>query len=384
MGFFKGLIRVVEFDPLLTVEERKQQAAEEAAEATAEAAARAAEAAAEAAEAAEAAAAAAAADAQGEEEGKEGSGGAAVQQQPRRPSYHTVVTSSTRRFAPAADDFIEFPDGTSGVGGIVGGGGGNGRGSNAGAELDEEDPYDYNSLLGKPRSFKVRLYCLRGKGLAAMDMGWGGRPGKSDPYLKVRCGKALHDGRKDKIDDSVDPDFYTCIELDAELPGAPLVVDVMDHDDFTSDDLIGRTVIDLEDRWFDVQGWQAEGAALKSDEPGNVSSGYIDNPCIYFPRFLCELLTDLRIKWHPFYVLFLDTLGGEAGGATAALLPRAAAAAGAPRVLGGHHGAPRGRRLPARRHRAAAAAALRGARCCVEGQGRGLYGLHHQHERHGE
>ena len=42
MGFFKGLIRVVEFDPLLTVEERKQQAAEEAAEATAEAAARAA------------------------------------------------------------------------------------------------------------------------------------------------------------------------------------------------------------------------------------------------------------------------------------------------------------------------------------------------------
>ena len=47
--------------------------------------------------------------------------------------------------------------------------------------------------------------------------------------------------------------------------------DVMDYDDFTSDDLIGRTVIDLEDRWFDSFGWQQEGAALQCDEPGKVS-----------------------------------------------------------------------------------------------------------------
>ena len=86
------------------------------------------------------------------------------------------------------------------------------------------DPYDFNSLLGKPRPYKVRLYVLRGKGLAAMDVGWGGRPGKSDPYLKATIGKNKYDGRKLRIEDSVDPDFYTCIELDAELPGAPLVV----------------------------------------------------------------------------------------------------------------------------------------------------------------
>ena len=57
-----------------------------------------------------------------------------------------------------------------------------------------------------------------------MDVGWGGRPGKSDPYLKATIGKNKYDGRKLRIEDSVDPDFYTCIELDAELPGAPLVV----------------------------------------------------------------------------------------------------------------------------------------------------------------
>ena len=32
-------------------------------------------------------------------------------------------------------------------------------------------------------------------------------------------------------------------------------VDLMDFDDITGDELIGRTVIDLEDRWFD-QRWQ--------------------------------------------------------------------------------------------------------------------------------
>ncbi len=77
---------------------------------------------------------------------------------------------------------------------------------------------------------KVRLYALRGVGLTAMDMGWGGRPGKSDPYIRAHIGKAKFDDRARYIEDSVDPDFFRCIELDAELPGAPLVVEVMDYD----------------------------------------------------------------------------------------------------------------------------------------------------------
>lgn len=76
----------------------------------------------------------------------------------------------------------------------------------------------------------MRLYALRGVGLTAMDMGWGGRPGKSDPYIRAKIGKAVVDDRARYIEDSVDPDFFRCIELDAELPGAPLVVEVMDYD----------------------------------------------------------------------------------------------------------------------------------------------------------
>ena len=61
-------------------------------------------------------------------------------------------------------------------------------------------------------------------------------------------------------------DFFKCIELDCELPGAPLVVEVMDCDDWSADDLIGRTVIDLEDRWFDAS-WQGLGEETLVAEP---------------------------------------------------------------------------------------------------------------------
>jgi hypothetical protein len=116
---------------------------------------------------------------------------------------------------------------------------------------DEEPLFDLHNLL-KPQNYKIRLYVLRGIGLTPMDEGWGGRPGKSDPYLKVTLGKEKFDDRENKIDDVTDVDFYKAIELNAELPGASrMVINCMDHDDIGSDDLIGRTVIDLEDRLFD-------------------------------------------------------------------------------------------------------------------------------------
>ena len=49
--------------------------------------------------------------------------------------------------------------------------------------------FDLNALL-RPQGTKVRLYVLRAVQLAAMDTDMWGRPGKSDPYLKVGCGGA--------------------------------------------------------------------------------------------------------------------------------------------------------------------------------------------------
>lgn len=43
----------------------------------------------------------------------------------------------------------------------------------------------------QPKVYKVRLYVLQALNLTPMDMGIGGRPGKSDPYLRVRLGKEV-------------------------------------------------------------------------------------------------------------------------------------------------------------------------------------------------
>lgn len=54
--------------------------------------------------------------------------------------------------------------------------------------------------------------------------------------------------------------------MNAELPGASqLQINVKDHDDIGTDDLIGRTVVDLEDRWFDAR-WQRLGRENRVSE----------------------------------------------------------------------------------------------------------------------
>ena len=53
-------------------------------------------------------------------------------------------------------------------------------------ENKDEPPLIALDQLLKPQGYKIRLYALKANNLTAMDMGIGGRPGKSDPYLKVR------------------------------------------------------------------------------------------------------------------------------------------------------------------------------------------------------
>ena len=127
------------------------------------------------------------------------------------------------------------------------------------------------------------------------------------PSLRYTLGFFLpqvFDDRDNYIDDVTDADLYKCVELNCELPGAGQLqvrtgrtavvvvvivvvalvayvlmvlllfvyssvcvflfqVNLMDYDDITGDELIGRTVIDLEDRWFD-QRWQVRFHLLRS------------------------------------------------------------------------------------------------------------------------
>jgi hypothetical protein len=130
---------------------------------------------------------------------------------------------------------------------------------------DEAPLFDLQALLS-PAHYLIRCYFLMGKQLNPMDVGLGGKPGKSDPYLKIKLGKEKFNDRKNYVDDVTDVDFYKLVELKAELPGASsLDIQVMDYDFIGGDELIGKTVIDLEDRLFDDR-WKAMGKDFETAE----------------------------------------------------------------------------------------------------------------------
>jgi hypothetical protein len=51
--------------------------------------------------------------------------------------------------------------------------------------------------------------------------------------------------------DEPNPQFHKCYEFIQQFPGSPVLeIKAYDYDDFFGDDLIGETVIDLDDRYF--------------------------------------------------------------------------------------------------------------------------------------
>jgi hypothetical protein len=99
---------------------------------------------------------------------------------------------------------------------------------------------------------KVRLYVLDGFNFAQRDLF-----SLSDPYLIIKCGKTAFDESKNYQIDTSEPKFYKCFEFICEFPGAPqLKISAMDYDNFFGDELIGETVIDLDDRYYSHT-WQS-------------------------------------------------------------------------------------------------------------------------------
>ena len=108
------------------------------------------------------------------------------------------------------------------------------------------------SVLVK-RSVIVRVYVLELNNLARRDTF-----SESDPYIKILLGdKVLVNEKKKYIKDSKNCKWYQYYDLRIELPGSSkLRLQVMDYDNLFSDDLVGETSIDIEDRYFDNR-WQA-------------------------------------------------------------------------------------------------------------------------------
>lgn len=79
----------------------------------------------------------------------------------------------------------------------------------------------------------------------------------SDTYLKLK----MNDDRVDERDsyqlDEPNPNFYKHYDFEASLPGtSPLEISVWDYDAIFGDELIGKSEIDVEDRYFCIE-WNA-------------------------------------------------------------------------------------------------------------------------------
>jgi len=95
-----------------------------------------------------------------------------------------------------------------------------------------------------PEECLVRIYILQGIDLQPMDAG-----GLADPYIEITLGKKKVDSRDEYLPNTINPVFGRMFELTTVLPiYKDLTIRVMDYDLVSSDDLIGETYIDLENR----------------------------------------------------------------------------------------------------------------------------------------
>ncbi|MCQ2817643.1 MAG: hypothetical protein MJ252_10295 [archaeon] len=98
-----------------------------------------------------------------------------------------------------------------------------------------------------------RVYILKMNLIANLDKG-----SENDPYIKIYLGDKLIFNESDNyVEDNNHPEWNKCYDIPCEMPGSgALRIECWDYDPFISDDFIGQTVIDLEDRFF-CQRWQA-------------------------------------------------------------------------------------------------------------------------------
>ena len=106
-------------------------------------------------------------------------------------------------------------------------------------------------LINK-KSIIIRVYVLELRDLAKKDL-----LSESDPYIKILLNdKEVINERKNYQEDKKDCKWYKHYDIAGEIPGSSsLKIEVWDWDDLLTDDLIGYTYIDLEDRYYNDD-WQ--------------------------------------------------------------------------------------------------------------------------------
>ncbi|CAF91570.1 unnamed protein product, partial [Tetraodon nigroviridis] len=117
--------------------------------------------------------------------------------------------------------------------------------------IDEDDTDDTCQITkGIPTNSAikalVRVYIVKATNLAPSDPN-----GKADPYLVLRVGQQVLDTKDRYIPKELNPTFGEVFEFTVSFPlDTELSIRVMDHDLVGTDDIIGETHIDLENRFY--------------------------------------------------------------------------------------------------------------------------------------
>ena len=112
--------------------------------------------------------------------------------------------------------------------------------------------HDLREKIINKREVVIRVYILELNELAKKDL-----LSESDPYIKLYINdKLIINEKKNHQEDQKNCKWYKYYDISGEMPGSSnLKIEVWDYDDILSDDLIGSTLIDLEDRYFNCD-WQ--------------------------------------------------------------------------------------------------------------------------------
>uniref|UniRef100_A0A671Z415 Otoferlin n=1 Tax=Sparus aurata TaxID=8175 RepID=A0A671Z415_SPAAU len=97
-----------------------------------------------------------------------------------------------------------------------------------------------------PINVLVRIYVIRATDLHPADIN-----GKADPYIAIRLGKSEIKDKENYISKQLNPLFGKSFDVEATFPmDSTLTVSIYDWDLVGTDDLIGETKLDLENRFY--------------------------------------------------------------------------------------------------------------------------------------